>query len=143
IDVVQVDRKVFLLLGYIRRWPPIGGQLFRNAWSKVHGVAQRRRLKRDRYTVCEIRWIRTGNGRKGRKTRSTDGRKRHRTGSCGEVGQDPGGRFHEIRKVHKAVDAGQNDADGRESRPEYVIAHVIHVGAEANEMLSTDPGHGI
>src|SRR5207237_846516 len=62
---------------------------------------------------------------------------------CGKVGQDPRRRAHEICKVNEAVNAGQNDANRRESRPQYKITDVIHVGAEANEVPSTDPGHGV
>src|SRR5207249_8646232 len=69
--------------------------------------------------------------------------KSHRARSPGKVGQDPRSRFDKVREVHEAVDAGQNDADRRESRPQYVIAHVIDIATEANEVLSTDPGHRI
>src|SRR6266568_8334460 len=143
IAVVQGYREVFILLRQVCLRPPIGGKPLDHARTKVNGRAQGRGLKCDWNAIRDVRRIRTRNSGKGRKTRSTVRRKSHWAWSCGKVGRDLRRRAHEIGKVNEAVNAGKNDADRREPGPQYEIADVIEVGAEANEVLSTDPGHGI
>src|SRR5215510_15747559 len=145
IAVVQVHREVFLLLGQIRIRPAISGQPLDDTRSEIDGRAQRRRLKCDWNAVRGIRGIRTGNSRKGRKKYrrkkcSTDRRKSHRAWSGGNVGRNPSRRAHEIGEINETIDAGHNDSDRREPRPQHVIADVIDVRTETNEVLSINPG---
>ncbi len=141
--MVEVDREIVLLFGQICTGPAIRWKRLCYAGSKVHGTAKRRRLKCDGNSIGDIRGIWTGNGWKRRKTRRTVRRKRHGARSCGKVGWDLRRRTDKISEVDKAVDTGQNDADGCEARPQHEIPNMIHVGAETDEVFSTDPGHGI
>src|SRR4051812_48211983 len=141
--MVEVDREALLLLRQICTGPAIRGKRLCDTGCKVHRTAKRRRLKRDGNTVGDIRRIWTRNGWKWRKTRRTVRRKRHRAGTRGKVGWNPGRWTHEIGEVDKTVDTWQDNADRCEARPQHVVSNMIHVGAKADEVFSTDPGHGI
>src|ERR1700685_2911211 len=53
------------------------------------------------------------------------------------------GGVYKIGEVHKAIQAGHDDAHGSEAGPDDEIVDVVEIHAEFRDVIAFDPGHGI